>query len=297
MKMMKKIKANFGLLSVFLAMTVAVVSCDDNDFPVPDASTQAYFTYEIDTLTNEQTGVITFGVQFYNESLNATGYHWDFGNGEESTEENPYVIYEEYGQYRVTLTVDSEKDLHYNKLEHSTTLTLVIGAVPVPFLEDFSSEEDIPEQFTVWDLDGDGHTWFYQPDEEEYGPIVRSASWDSQDGALTPDNWLITPLLDASAVGEGESLKLRYHVGGTASGEEFRQENYGIFISSGELEVEDFEKIFDERFTEDTPNWTAFERVLDISEYKGEQIYIAIRHYDVTDMFQLFITDIEVFAE
>ncbi len=297
MKSMKKIKVNLGLLSLLLAITVAVVSCNDDDFPVPEASTQAYFTYEVDTLTHDQTGEIIFGVQFINESINAVGYHWDFGNGEESTEENPYVIYEEYGQYRVTLTAESEKDLHYNKLQHTTTLTLVVGAVPVPFLEDFSSVEDIPPQFTVWDLDGDGHTWFYQPDEEEYGPIVRSASWDSQDGALTPDNWLITPLIDASAVGEGETLMLRYHVGVTASGEEFRQENYGIFISNAEMEVDDFEKVFDERFTEDTPNWTAFERVIDISDYKGEQIYIAVRHYDVTDMFQIFITDIEVFAE
>jgi len=55
-------------------------------------------------------------VSFTNKSLNATGYHWDFGNGQTSTEENPVTFYETPGIYSVTLTCTPVNDVHYNKL-------------------------------------------------------------------------------------------------------------------------------------------------------------------------------------
>lgn len=42
-------------------------------------------------------------VRFFNESSNAATYEWDFGNGQKSTEENPVIIFEEAGEYSVTL--------------------------------------------------------------------------------------------------------------------------------------------------------------------------------------------------
>ncbi|MEO0724788.1 MAG: PKD domain-containing protein, partial [Bacteroidota bacterium] len=45
-----------------------------------------------------------------NLSQNATGYFWDFGNGETSMEENPSVTYDEPGTYTITLSATNECD-------------------------------------------------------------------------------------------------------------------------------------------------------------------------------------------
>ena len=42
----------------------------------------------------------------------------------------------------------------------------------------------------------------------------------------------------------------------------------------------------------DQGNW--YQYTVDLSDYAGEQIYIAIRHFNCTDMFYLNIDDIEL---
>lgn len=43
-----------------------------------------------------------------NNSINAVSYHWDFGNGDTSTAENPDYEYEIHGIFTVTLTITDE---------------------------------------------------------------------------------------------------------------------------------------------------------------------------------------------
>ncbi|MGI6717720.1 MAG: PKD domain-containing protein [Bacteroidales bacterium] len=43
-------------------------------------------------------------VKFYNKSLNAAGYKWDFGDGSSSTIKNPYHVYKDIGKYEVKLS-------------------------------------------------------------------------------------------------------------------------------------------------------------------------------------------------
>ena len=45
-----------------------------------------------------------------NKSENAVSYHWDFGNGDTSTEANPAYEYKMHGTYKVTLTVTDAND-------------------------------------------------------------------------------------------------------------------------------------------------------------------------------------------
>ncbi len=46
-------------------------------------------------------------VQFINESKNAETFHWDFGDGQTSTEKDPRHVYNSGGLYKVTLTVNA----------------------------------------------------------------------------------------------------------------------------------------------------------------------------------------------
>ncbi len=46
------------------------------------------------------------GVQFDNQSINASNYYWDFGDGTSSNNENPFHVYAEGGKYEVMLISD-----------------------------------------------------------------------------------------------------------------------------------------------------------------------------------------------
>jgi len=64
---------------------------------------------------------------FINSSTNSQSYIWDFGNGQYSTDFNPYCIYNQEGQYSVSLTAansycpSSVKILDNNITVHNTT--------------------------------------------------------------------------------------------------------------------------------------------------------------------------------
>jgi hypothetical protein len=279
------------MLVVIGLVAVTVHSCTEDPMPIPQASTQAIFTWEVDTL-REGEAITGFGVQFINESILAQSYQWDFGNGETSNEENPYMIYSESGQYTIRLSVTSSHDLHYNLLDRTATITLATGALPLPYMEDFTSAEEIPEMMTVWDLDEDGFNWYWSS-LDGIGHL-RSQSWDPDEGALTPDNWVITPQLELGTLEAGQQITLNYWVGVMANTPAFRQEHYGVFISDTGMNPEDFELLFEERFAEDTPRLTPQLRTIDLSDYQGRSVFIAIRHYDVTDNDRMFLDKIEV---
>ncbi|AEH60743.1 PKD domain containing protein [Methanosalsum zhilinae DSM 4017] len=53
-------------------------------------------------------GEVPLEVTFIDESENAVEYHWEFGDGETSTQANPSHTYTQPGMYNVTLTVTNE---------------------------------------------------------------------------------------------------------------------------------------------------------------------------------------------
>jgi hypothetical protein len=287
-----KAKATYILFLIAAGMAVLTIhSCKEDPVSIPEASTQAMFTWQVDTL-REGAAITGFGVQFTSQSILAQSHSWDFGNGQTSSEENPYVVYTESGQYTIRLTVTSAHDLHYNRLERTATITLATGALPLPYMEDFNSEEGIPEMITIWDLDGDGLTWYWSS-LTGIGHL-RSQSWDPDEGALTPDNWVITPHLELGSLEGGQKITLNYWVGVMANTPAFRQEHYGVFISDAGRNPEDFELLFEETFPQDTPRLTPLLRTIDISAYQGRSVFIAIRHYNVTDKDRMFLDKIEV---
>jgi len=64
---------------------------------------QAYFSYKAgDGFPNEE-------IKFYNKSIDAENFLWDFGDGSISTEENPAHTYLKAGSYEVVLKASNKK--------------------------------------------------------------------------------------------------------------------------------------------------------------------------------------------
>ena len=140
-----------------------------------------------------------------------------------------------------------------------------------PYVQDFTAA---PNCWMALDADGDGQTWIF------YEGTMQSASYNSV--ALTPDNWLISPQFAIPATGNYEVTWTA-----TAQDQSWPAEHYGIFVSTTDYS--------------DTANFTMlqewtlgpglFNPVVDLSNYAGQNIYIALRHFNCTDQFRLSIDD------
>ena len=165
--------------------------------------------------------------------------------------------------------------------EDSSDLVTVLAHTLCGAITEFPYEQTFDAEPSCWtkiDADGDGYNW-YVPNGYS---SIQSASWVSPATPLTPDNWLITPQISLPATGS-------YEVTWTAMAQDqdWPMEHYGIFISTtGNTDTSDFTMI---------QEWTlgsgAFNPVIDLSAYAGQDIYLALRHFNCTDVFRISIDD------
>jgi hypothetical protein len=103
-------------------------------------------------------------------------------------------------------------------------------------------------------------------------------------GALTPDNWLITPRFQI-----GEDYRLSWRV--AAFHPDWPAETYSVLISNTTPDETEFTALFTETLS--TGDWQY--RDLDLSAYEGDIVYIAFRHWDTTDQYMIKLDAIKIF--
>jgi len=160
-----------GYISILSIAFLFITACEEKDFPVPEPSTQAGFSY---TVSNGSIAPAT--VTFSNKSINASSYQWDFGAFGTSTDENPSLEISIPGSYTVSLTVGAENtDLYYNNLVASAEI--IIRDEPVKKLF-FSDRNEGNIKYTALDdsplpvLQGFEHTGLVKP----YGMAVDTTT-------------------------------------------------------------------------------------------------------------------------
>ena len=166
------------------------------------------------------------------------------------------------------------------------------GNTPPPpggeFFEDFEAGT-LPTGWVVYDVDGDGFKWdnsaleFDVFDAHSGAYCMTSASYRNDVGALTPNNWLVTP---AIAVTAGSQLSFWVDAQDPA----WSAEQYYVKISTTGNAVADFTTTLHSAVS--PADWA--EVVLDLSAYAGETVYIAFQHANVTDQFFIKIDDVKV---
>ncbi|MGI6719150.1 MAG: C25 family cysteine peptidase [Bacteroidales bacterium] len=165
--------------------------------------------------------------------------------------------------------------------------------------EDFEGGA-ISSDWTQIDADGDGNMWMISPVSHGTGAnCVTSESYINYVGALTPDNYLITPEL---SLPEGGTLT--YWV--CAQDGAYPYDHYGIFYSTTGNGVNDFNTtpLFEEtltakhvgpkgdRGTNDLGTW--YERTV---ELPAGTKYVAFRHFNCTDAFRVNIDEVVISTE
>ncbi len=111
-------------------------------------------------ITNVSEGYAPLTVQFTDQSQNANGWSWDFGDGTSSTEQNPIHTYSATGAYSVSLTVSNTNGTN-STLANITVFEKVAPILPVAnFSTDVSSGyAPLTVQFTDLSENATGCNW------------------------------------------------------------------------------------------------------------------------------------------
>lgn len=148
---------------------------------------------------------------------------------------------------------------------------------------DVSQPDAIPDGWTLLDEDADGNNWITVTYDDGEKAFVSFSYDNSTYTALTPDNWLITPKM---------TLGGTFTFNARGRDPSYAYEHFAVFVSTTTLNASSFTQVSEEF----TATGTQTTYTVDLSDYAGQQGYIAIRHYNVTDMFSLMVTDIEYSA-
>ena len=191
----------------------------------------------------------------------------------------------------VITTVDTNKaGEKLSETVHVTVLPVPVdpGTYPEPNPEItgvktlFGFEQDPAQDgWTFLDRDMDGYNWTWaegQVTPYDGASMMMSNSYVNGGGALTPDNWAFSPAMDLSAY---EDANFAFYAKGQDA--KYSGEVFAVYAGTSTY-IGDMTKISAD-FTA-TGEWTKY--VASLKDFAGQkEVYVAIRHYDVTDMFAL----------
>jgi hypothetical protein len=150
---------------------------------------------------------------------------------------------------------------------------------------DFETEDQL-EGWMSYDYDEDGNAWQLYYDQYGYGRChsgdyaLASYSYISGTGAVTPDNWLISPEINLGGT-------LKFWAGPYST--YYPGDVFAVYVTTGDPDdINSYVKISEDLTA---PEWTEF--TFDLSQYNGAG-HFAIRHYNVSDEWALMIDDVNI---
>jgi len=145
------------------------------------------------------------------------------------------------------------------------------------------------EGWTIRDDDGDGYNWEWMDasgsnyNVYEGTHCMASASFQNNPfgggTALNPDNWLISPAFTA-----GSTVTFWY----AGQDPNYAAETFGVYVIANGTASDELGHF--------TASNTYQQGSVDISDFAGQTVQVAFRHYDITDMFRLNLDLVEADA-
>lgn len=166
--------------------------------------------------------------------------------------------------------------------------------------------EDGWQGWQVIDADGDGYTWKWANSSGGYnghnGSIATMVSESYSNDlmvALYPDNYLVSP--QRYSISNG--ARISFYV--CAQDADYPAEHYGVFISTQSTpDSDDFVKVWEGTLSAKVKSGgkirgnhtqgTWYLKTIDLSDYAGQSIWIAIRHFNCSDEFMIDVDDVTI---
>ncbi|KPH12623.1 choice-of-anchor J domain-containing protein [Chryseobacterium sp. ERMR1:04] len=173
-------------------------------------------------------------------------------------------------------------------------LTICILIFGIHYTQTYYSQDFNTPGLNGWtstDLDGDDEEW-----ENTDASGLNSAfgagslvsfSFTNATGPLTPDNLITSPLINLSTV-TATSVTLLYDM---MTHPNYPADKYSVYIttSNSPTDIINSTPVYTEIPTGGFKN-----KIINLTPYIGQQIYISFRHYDCSDEFYLIIDNIQV---
>ena len=186
-----------------------------------------------------------------------------------------------------------------------STLTIERESAKSRSVTNWDFEGDFLDWTTI-DKDGDGYNWVVSselmtsstPSHSGSNGLTSQSYYKDSKGALTPDNWLISPQVTLGGI---------FSMWACAQDASWPAEHFGIFVSTTSNTNTDSFTLLNEwtlgakggakagespRGTRETGDW--YEFTVDLSAYANQTGYIAVRHYNCTDMFYINVDDFKL---
>ena len=188
----------------------------------------------------------------------------------------------------VVLNVDDDLCLAnaVTALESAMTVTnadlegwINYNATPT-FSEGF--ESGMPATWTTIDVDGDGNNWLVSDSYGAHAGSNNAASISYTSHNLNPDNWLITP-----AITVNEASAFSFYIMNYSSS---FADKYSVYVLSSASADATATPLITE-----VPTTSWKQRVVDLTPYLGQTVYVAFRHYDSEGMWRLYLDDVAVY--
>lgn len=170
--------------------------------------------------------------------------------------------------------------------------------------DNVGEDTDIPATYMSYDVDGDGYNWglahvdnFTQPFSDYYvGNFITSASYitngaggNGGQGALSPDNILVLPMISIPEYSADVLLSLLV---GSGTDPDFFSEHYSVIVTTSSDQADILAAT---PLLETTLSFQGAEFInVPLDGYEGQDIYISFRHFNTTDEFLLCIDNLKV---
>jgi hypothetical protein len=160
-----------------------------------------------------------------------------------------------------------------------------------PFTFDgFEDGEVPPWGWMAHDEDGDEINWMraWNHAIPAYNGTFSAVSFSyvAGLGELDPDNWFITPKIHVQ-----EDQEFTYFI--ACGSEEYHADHYTLYVSTTTNRLDQFTHVLhEETLKPEDVEWS--QRVFDLNEWAGQEIYIAFRHHDSEGQDYIKLDDIEV---
>ncbi|MCR5013951.1 MAG: choice-of-anchor J domain-containing protein [Bacteroidales bacterium] len=241
------------------------------------------------TMTTAGTGSTEVAETLFATPSTLSGFTYVYGNG--PSEVQSFAVVGANLNGPVTVTAPSNYEICATENgTYGSTLTLTGNRNRDTQTWGFEGSFD---GWSTIDADGDGYIWQqssvlmsgYAVSAHGGSDMLSSESYNRSAGALTPDNWLVSPLV---------TLGGSFTMYACAQDANYAAEHFGIFVSTtSSTNTNSFTKLnewtLSAKGDRAQGSWNAY--TVDLSAFAGQTGYIAVRHYNCTDQFYLNVDD------
>ena len=189
---------------------------------------------------------------------------------------------------RIFFVLEDSDDIRANKptalLSYETPVDKVI------LLEEAFDTDPFGRGWSEIDKDGDGNSWYWYNNPSS----IISDSWDGV--PFLPENYLVSPLVTIPASAQNVALTFEVAAGGSGD----YDEQYRIVVSENPITIDNCRNatiVQDYVVLTSANSQKKFtSATIDLGDYKGKSIYIAIVHGNCTDEYYILIRNLSVYT-